>query len=175
MFSLKSAIAGLSAVAVLSFATASSAATVLNGVTLHRVEILGSNYDVTFRDGVFDTLFPDPEITFPSLGDATAAVNAIRSTAAYQSFQPMDPFFAGFLVPYRFRDELVVWSVVGGGTGIQGAGGWYRFHNYGDQFTWAEFTLSAVPEPATWAMMIVGFGAVGSMVRTSRRRTAFSA
>ena len=33
---------------------------------------------------------------------------------------------------------------------------------------------SAVPEPATWAMMIIGFGAVGSMVRTSRRRSAFS-
>ena len=32
----------------------------------------------------------------------------------------------------------------------------------------------AVPEPATWAMMIVGFGAVGSMVRTSRRRSAFA-
>ena len=29
---------------------------------------------------------------------------------------------------------------------------------------------SAVPEPATWAMMIIGFGAVGSMVRASRRR-----
>ena len=34
---------------------------------------------------------------------------------------------------------------------------------------------SAVPEPATWAMMIIGFGAVGSMVRSSRRRNAFSA
>jgi hypothetical protein len=34
---------------------------------------------------------------------------------------------------------------------------------------------SAVPEPATWAMMIVGFGAVGSVVRTSRRRSVFSA
>lgn len=34
---------------------------------------------------------------------------------------------------------------------------------------------SAVPEPSTWAMMIVGFGAVGSMVRTSRRRNAVSA
>lgn len=34
---------------------------------------------------------------------------------------------------------------------------------------------SAVPEPSTWAMMIVGFGAVGSMVRTSRRRNALSA
>lgn len=32
---------------------------------------------------------------------------------------------------------------------------------------------SAVPEPATWAMMIIGFGAVGSMVRTSRRRYDF--
>jgi hypothetical protein len=29
-----------------------------------------------------------------------------------------------------------------------------------------------VPEPATWAMMIVGFGAVGSMLRHSRRRLA---
>lgn len=34
--------------------------------------------------------------------------------------------------------------------------------------------ISAVPEPATWAMMIIGFGAVGSMVRTSRRRNAFA-
>ncbi len=29
-----------------------------------------------------------------------------------------------------------------------------------------------VPEPATWAMMIMGFGAVGSMVRHSRRKLA---
>ena len=34
--------------------------------------------------------------------------------------------------------------------------------------------FGGVPEPATWAMMIIGFGAVGSMVRTSRRRNAFS-
>lgn len=32
----------------------------------------------------------------------------------------------------------------------------------------------AVPEPATWAMMIIGFGAVGVMVRRARRRTIFS-
>ena len=32
-----------------------------------------------------------------------------------------------------------------------------------------------VPEPATWAMMIIGFGAVGSMVRSSRRRNAMAA
>jgi len=35
--------------------------------------------------------------------------------------------------------------------------------------------MSAVPEPSTWALLIVGFGAVGSMVRGSRRRSVFSA
>lgn len=38
-----------------------------------------------------------------------------------------------------------------------------------------EITLSsAVPEPATWAMMIVGFGLTGSMVRSARRPQAFA-
>lgn len=32
--------------------------------------------------------------------------------------------------------------------------------------------LSAVPEPATWAMMIVGFGFVGFMLRNGRRQSA---
>jgi hypothetical protein len=32
--------------------------------------------------------------------------------------------------------------------------------------------LSDVPEPATWAMMLVGFGAIGATLRSSRRRTA---
>ncbi len=35
-------------------------------------------------------------------------------------------------------------------------------------------SMTAVPEPATWAMMIIGFGAAGSMVRTARRRNALS-
>ena len=29
-----------------------------------------------------------------------------------------------------------------------------------------------VPEPATWAMMLVGFGAIGATLRGSRRRAA---
>ena len=34
-------------------------------------------------------------------------------------------------------------------------------------------TVSAVPEPATWAMMIIGFGGAGAVIR--RRRVAFAA
>ena len=37
-----------------------------------------------------------------------------------------------------------------------------------------DIRVSAVPEPATWAMMIVGFGAAGAMVR-SRRKLALAA
>ncbi len=33
---------------------------------------------------------------------------------------------------------------------------------------------SAVPEPATWAMMIIGFGGVGAVVRSRRRLTALA-
>lgn len=33
---------------------------------------------------------------------------------------------------------------------------------------------SGVPEPATWAMMLVGFGAMGTMVRSQRRRGALA-
>jgi len=36
------------------------------------------------------------------------------------------------------------------------------------------YSFAAIPEPSTWAMMIVGFGAVGTMVRASRRRRAFA-
>ena len=31
-----------------------------------------------------------------------------------------------------------------------------------------------IPEPSTWAMMIIGFGAVGSMVRSQRRKQALA-
>ncbi len=36
-------------------------------------------------------------------------------------------------------------------------------------------TVPGVPEPATWAMMIIGFGAAGTMVRNQRRRTGLAA
>lgn len=36
-------------------------------------------------------------------------------------------------------------------------------------------TLSAVPEPATWGMMILGFGAMGVALRRSRRESTITA
>lgn len=41
-----------------------------------------------------------------------------------------------------------------------------------DAFEVANFSVAAVPEPATWAMMLVGFAMVGAAVRYRRRNTA---
>ncbi len=51
----------------------------------------------------------------------------------------------------------------------------HAFDNKADIMASVSMVTSAVPEPATWAMMIIGFGAVGSMARASRRRNALAA
>ena len=35
-------------------------------------------------------------------------------------------------------------------------------------------TLSSVPEPATWALMLIGFGGLGAAMRVSRRKAALA-
>jgi len=42
-------------------------------------------------------------------------------------------------------------------------------------FTQAAIQFQAVPEPATWAMMLVGFGGLGAAMRSNRRKHAVAA
>jgi len=35
--------------------------------------------------------------------------------------------------------------------------------------------VEAVPEPATWLMLLLGFGALGTVIRTKRRQPALAA
>lgn len=63
---------------------------------------------------------------------------------------------------------------------FDGAARYVRFdlrNNYGDQYTWTglsevRFDGAAVPEPATWAMMIGGFGMIGATMRRRHRSVA---
>jgi PEP-CTERM motif len=41
----------------------------------------------------------------------------------------------------------------------------------GDNFATVSFASAAVPEPASWMMLLAGFGAVGFAMRTRKRRT----
>jgi hypothetical protein len=47
--------------------------------------------------------------------------------------------------------------------------------SYGNEITNVSLTaVTAVPEPATWAMFLAGFGAIGFMMRASRRKGAIA-
>ena len=91
------------------------------------------------------------------------------------------------------------WSVYGSNTDAAGGGTWllngsdegsghthnlvlgaYDFYNFYSEGTNGEtfgnvllggLGLNAVPEPATWAMMLLGFGAMGIAFRRNRRTT----
>jgi hypothetical protein len=60
----------------------------------------------------------------------------------------------------------VTYTVTGGGPFIVGA----RFQSTQNSFEFDNLAIQAVPEPATWMMMILGFGAVGYAMRRRRSK-----
>ena len=101
------------------------------------------------------------EITGLDFDDNPATANVIEGFTASQIFTGLGRLItadrATITPAGAFRFALN--QTTGGASGI------------------ATFTLGAaapigaVPEPATWAMLIVGFGLVGFMVRSARRRS----
>lgn len=71
------------------------------------------------------------------------------------------------------RDEIYWVSTAYNATaaGVESSGG--TFDNWSGNGTEHAFYLNAVPEPASWAMMITGFGLVGAAMR--RRTTLLAA
>lgn len=53
-----------------------------------------------------------------------------------------------------------------------GADGLYRFYDTGGNQSYTSISISPAPEPATWAMMIGGFGIVGASMRRRKAKVA---
>jgi hypothetical protein len=61
---------------------------------------------------------------------------------------------------------------------LTGANGAFAFYNFqataGNVLVASVSGVSAVPEPATWAMMLIGFAGLGFAFRQSRRKVSFA-
>ena len=118
--------------------------------------------DASLPQGAF-TLYP---------GSGTTADG--QSTYS-NTYKPGDPGFAGSGIELLgssfelniYNGVLAAYPSCPGNCGsVPGTG----YYNPGDV---GELTITAVPEPATWAMMLVGVAGLGGALRTARRnRTA---
>lgn len=106
--------------------------------------------------GTFFQNFPSPTVYSFSVGVATPGSEVNVLTGPTQSLT-----FFGLTSTTAF-------------TSITIQGGANNFTVF-DNVTLATANLAAVPEPATWAMMLLGFGLVGATLRSRRSPQALAA
>ena len=132
------------------------------GALLYTSPTVTMNADGTLQEFAFDTgnLAVTP-------GDTLVAFLSISDLAA----QPESTFFmplAGNVIPGEF-------VFINNGTDFNSlfSSSWITGFNApvdGDAWFRASFAALGVPEPGTWAMMLLGFGAIGMSARRARYR-----
>lgn len=161
------------------------------------VNVGGVLYDVTFAEGSCAGLFSgcnaSSDFSFHNLTDATAAAQALLdevfvdtlagnfdtdpsltfgcATASALGCSATIPYFAN-IATYSEASALngILDGVFPGSLANPSADSTQSANRVFALFALSATQLLGVPEPASWAMMILGFGAVGSVLR--RRRVA---
>jgi hypothetical protein len=116
--------------------------------------------------GAFNHTF---NFTFPSAGTASTGVTSIKVSGKPSTnidFTSVTLNGKAFAITNGVFDLATLddWAVPAGVQTlvVQGTSG-------GNGSYTVDLAFAPVPEPATWAMMIIGFGAAGSMVRARRK------
>lgn len=175
-------------------APASAAVTVnLNGVT--NASLNGANaVSQWFSAGTYNVTFTQDQYTaFSRFSSSTGCdgagknctqgwENSARIVADGTTFDLGDGAANGGFGPISPGDGYYVDAA----TAFANAGGWVqqftlaaagnvKFFIYDDQLSdnrgGVSLSIAAVPEPATWALMILGFGLIGSAMRRRQNRT----
>jgi hypothetical protein len=153
----------------------------LSGAGLASVSLTEvSNTLITFGSGgVFTTTTGTPDHWGVGLSGTTLTLETVGPNAI--SGQPRDLIVDAPTSPASVSGNLTNFNPYIQGTGtfdlVVGSAYITALTNHTANITGADFQYSTtagfaggVPEPATWAMMLVGFGAVGFMMRGSRRK-----
>jgi PEP-CTERM motif len=144
----------------------------------------GTTYNVTFTQGSYNTVFSVTAPTFltnstgasDAAGALAAALNSLAGVPPSAEFQEFIPYSA----PDSFGDYLasfVYGTVQNTYAALNGA-------NESDTSTFTSnpptvdsgiavfTTVAAVPEPGTWAMMLLGFAGIGFMAYRRKSKPA---
>lgn len=136
---------------------------------------------------------PPGDVTnyFTVLTNGTATLTSAKGLAAF-SFYLGSPDTFNFVKFTNDKGQVTtlqgaeIWDAVSGDNGDQTWGRRVSYDFDGQAITKIEFVSTgnsfefdslagvAVPEPATWAMMIMGFGAAGAMLRRRQTISAFA-
>ncbi len=124
----------------------------------------------------------------PRYSDANGLTGPRFATATDDSGQPVGTQIGADFGPWSQNGLTAAYgTLVGELNGVYSALGangtftaastgvlnlYYWDSNSGDNFGSITFSIAAVPEPATWALMILGFGAVGAAMRRRGARLA---
>ncbi|HZZ32857.1 MAG TPA: PEPxxWA-CTERM sorting domain-containing protein [Phenylobacterium sp.] len=104
---------------------------------------------------------PDVEVTAGAVYVAYLSVFGADNNGQGTTNMPLGTNGGGF--------DYFVWNNSNGGPGNTG---WNYGENLGDGRLDLTIGGGAVPEPASWALMVLGFGSLGAIARRSRRRGA---
>jgi hypothetical protein len=121
------------------------------------VSFLGGTYD-----GNFNALFG-----FPNLGDNSNGARTINFGQTFFGKTIIGAHFGNIGLPQDAYQNVSVFYLFD--FGAAGANSITFVESRGLSNLYV-FNGNGVPEPSTWAMLIVGFGAVGGALRAARRR-----
>jgi hypothetical protein len=108
-----------------------------------------------------------------TLGGATASFNGLDNNFVFIDSLPDASNHITTFTNYFYIVQP--WSNPGPGSltiATQFSSPTALVENYNGDYFASSFTLSAVPEPTTWALFILGFGAIGFALRQARSKVA---
>jgi hypothetical protein len=113
---------------------------------------------------------PDITLNWITASDASDFGDFGSITGAGGTSGTFDLSGSGFILEYyavKYGTQFTLYEYLG----TDGTGSWVTDGKHGvSHIAFFGSPGTAVPEPATWAMMLLGFGAAGTALRRSRRK-----